>query len=72
MAAVTAVLIERETGGNMADVLERIANLIRQRFCFQRSARTLTRRDVARLVAAIAPFVLAAFIEAANPGWVIV
>jgi tight adherence protein B len=71
MAVVTAVLIERETGGNMADVLERIANLIRQRFRFQRSVRTLTSegRGTAWVVA-IAPFALAAVLEMMKPGWI--
>jgi tight adherence protein B len=71
MAVVTAVLIERETGGNMADVLERIAGLIRQRFRFQRSVRTMTSegRGTAWVVA-VAPFGLAAALESSRPGWI--
>lgn len=71
MAVVTAVLIERETGGNMADVLERIAGLIRQRFRFQRSVKTLTAegRGTAWVVA-LMPFGLAAMMETLKPGWV--
>lgn len=71
MAVVTAVLIERETGGNLADVLERIGALIRQRFRYQRSVRTLTAegRGTAWVVA-IMPFGLAAVMELAKPGWV--
>ncbi|MEH6824763.1 MAG: type II secretion system F family protein [Motiliproteus sp.] len=69
MAVVTAVLIQRDTGGNLAEVLERISGLIRQRFRFQRSVRTLTAegRGTAWVVS-IMPFGLAALTEAMNPG----
>lgn len=71
MAAVTAVLIQRETGGNLAEVLERIANLLRDRFRFQRSVRTLSAegRGTAWVVS-IMPFLLAAMAELMKPGWV--
>jgi tight adherence protein B len=71
MAAVTAVLIQRETGGNLAEVLERIANLLRERFRFQRSVRTLSAegRGTAWVVS-IMPFLLAALAELMNPGWI--
>jgi tight adherence protein B len=71
MAVVTAVLIQRETGGNLAEVLERIATLLRERFRFQRSVRTLSAegRGTAWVVA-IMPFILAAVTEAMNPGWI--
>ena len=71
MATVTAVLIQRDTGGNLAEVLERIASLLRERFRFQRSVRTLTAegRGTAWVVA-IMPFVLAAGTEMLKPGWV--
>ena len=71
MAVVTAVLIERETGGNLADVLDRIGNLIRQRFRFQRSVRTLTSEGRSTAwIASIAPFAVAAVLEIFKPGWV--
>jgi tight adherence protein B len=71
MAAVTAVLIQRETGGNLAEVLDRIANLLRDRFRFQRSVRTLSAegRGTAWVVS-IMPFLLAAIAELMKPGWV--
>jgi tight adherence protein B len=71
MAVVTAVLIQRDTGGNLAEVLERIATLLRERFRFQRSVRTLTAegRGTAWIVS-IMPFGLAAFMEITKPGWV--
>jgi tight adherence protein B len=42
MGFVTAVLLQRETGGNLAEVLERISTLIRGRYRFQRRVRTLS------------------------------
>ena len=71
MATVTAVLIQRDTGGNLAEVLERISTLLRERFRFQRSVRTLTAegRGTAWVVS-IMPFGLAAFMEIMKPGWV--
>ena len=71
MAVVTAVLIERETGGNLADVLDRIGNLIRQRFRFQRSVRTLTSEGRSTAwIASVAPFAVAMILELFKPGWV--
>ena len=42
MALVTAVLVQRETGGNLAETLERISSVVRGRFRFQRRVKTLT------------------------------
>lgn len=71
MAVVITVLIQRDTGGNLAEVLERISSLIRERFRFQRSVRTLSAegRGTAWVVS-IMPFALAALTETVKPGWV--
>ncbi|MGH8241733.1 MAG: type II secretion system F family protein [Steroidobacteraceae bacterium] len=42
MAVVTAVLIQKETGGNLAEIFERISGVIRSRFRFGRRVRTLS------------------------------
>lgn len=39
---VTAVLIQRESGGNLAEVLDNLARLIRERFKFRRQLRVYT------------------------------
>src|SRR5205085_5595393 len=39
---VTAVLIQRETGGNLAEILEKVANTIRERFRIMGDLKTLT------------------------------
>ncbi|HEX9803413.1 MAG TPA: type II secretion system F family protein, partial [Gammaproteobacteria bacterium] len=40
MMLVTSVLIHRDTGGNLTEVLERLSSLIRGRFRFQRKVKT--------------------------------
>ena len=42
MALVTSILVQKETGGNLAEVLEQIAKVVRGRFRFQRKVKTLT------------------------------
>jgi tight adherence protein B len=42
MAVVTAVLIQKETGGNLAEIFESISQVIRSRFRFGRRVRTLS------------------------------
>ena len=39
---VTAVLTQRETGGNLAEILDRLASLIRERFRLRRQVRALS------------------------------
>jgi tight adherence protein B len=41
-ALITAVLVQRETGGNLAENLARISGVIRGRFRFQRKVKTLS------------------------------
>ncbi|MFK8067839.1 MAG: type II secretion system F family protein [Gammaproteobacteria bacterium] len=68
MALVTAILIQRETGGNLAEVLGKIAGVIRDRFRFQRKVLSLSAE--ARLSAwilALIPFALAAIMMIASP-----
>ena len=39
---VTAILIQRESGGNLAEVLEKVAHVIRERFRLKRQIRVHT------------------------------
>ena len=39
---VTAVMIQRETGGNLAEILEKVAHTIRERFRIMGDLKTLT------------------------------
>ncbi len=59
-AMVTAVLVQRETGGNMAEILDRIASVLRQRMRFQRRLKTLTAEGrMSATILVLMPFVLA-------------
>ncbi len=40
MALVTSILVQKETGGNLAEILEKISEVIRGRFRFQRKVQT--------------------------------
>jgi tight adherence protein B len=42
MALVTSVLVQRETGGNLAEILSQISGVIRSRFRFQRRVKTMS------------------------------
>lgn len=70
MMLVTSILIHRETGGNLTEVLERLSRLIRGRFRFQRKVKTLSAegRMSAWILVAI-PFVLAVIIVLTSPNY---
>ncbi len=65
---VTAILIQREVGGNLAEVLETISDTIRERIRVQGEIRTLTAqvRLSGNIIAAV-PFLLFLLIYRINP-----
>jgi tight adherence protein B len=65
---VTAILIQRETGGNLSELLEKVAHTIRDRFRIQEDLKTLTlsSRWSAWLLCAL-PIGLALYMSAMNP-----
>ena len=70
MALVTAVLVQRESGGNLAEVLEKIAAVIRGRFRFQRKVRTLSAEGrISAWVLTLTPFVLFVMISVVSPDY---
>ena len=70
MAVVSSIMIQRETGGNLAEVMDRIANLVRQRFRFQRSVRTLTAEGrMTAWVVSLMPFLLGGAMYLLKPEW---
>ncbi|MFM8445461.1 MAG: type II secretion system F family protein [Methylococcus sp.] len=59
MALTTTVLLQRETGGNLAESLEKISGVIRGRFKFQRNIKTLTAEGrMTAWVLALLPFAI--------------
>lgn len=70
MALATAVLVQRETGGNLAEVLEKIAAVLRGRFRFQRRVRTLSAEGrITAWVLTMTPIFLFVAISVVNPGY---
>ncbi|MBF7728643.1 type II secretion system F family protein [Pseudomonas sp. N040] len=70
MMLVTSVLIHRDSGGNLTEVLERLSSLIRGRFRFQRTVRTLSAEGrMSGWILVAVPFVLAAMIMITSPAY---
>jgi tight adherence protein B len=70
MMLVTSVLIHRDTGGNLTEVLERLSSLIRGRFRFQRTVKTLSAEGrMSGWILVAVPFVLAVGILVTTPSY---
>jgi tight adherence protein B len=66
----TAVLIQRETGGNLAEILDNLAGVVRERLQFQLKLRSLlAQMKLTANVLALLPFVFAGLISIASPGY---
>ncbi|HEU4510869.1 MAG TPA: type II secretion system F family protein [Pyrinomonadaceae bacterium] len=67
---VTAVMIQRETGGNLSELLEKVAHTIRERFRIMEDLKTMTlsSRWSAWLLCAL-PIFLAIYVTVMNPGY---
>lgn len=65
---VISVLIQRETGGNLGELLETIGNLIRARLRLQGTVRVLSAEGrLSAGILVVLPFVLAAVLQFINP-----
>lgn len=70
-AFITAVLIQRETGGNLAENLGRISTVIRGRFRFQRRVKTLSAEGrLSGWILALTPLTLFAILWTIHPDYV--
>jgi len=68
---VVSLKIQTETGGNLAEIVENIASLIRERFKLRGRIRILSAEGrFAALVLTLMPFGVAAAIYASNPGYI--
>ena len=67
---ITAMHIQRETGGNLAEILEKVAQTIRDRFKLMEDFRTLTTssRGSAWILCAL-PFAIVLILTAINPDY---
>jgi tight adherence protein B len=70
MALVTAVLVQKETGGNLAETMERITTVIRGRFKLHRRVRTLSAEGrLSAWILAFVPLVLFAAMWVIAPNY---
>ena len=68
---VMSVIIQRETGGNLAEILENIAHLIRERFKLQGRIKVLSAEGKLSAIILVAiPFVVAFALSIINPGYI--
>ncbi|MCL6634259.1 MAG: type II secretion system F family protein [Peptococcaceae bacterium] len=68
---VTAVLIHRQVGGNLAEVLDNIAATIRERVRIKGEIKTLTAQGrISGLVIGLLPVILTAVLFLLNPGYI--
>ncbi len=66
----TAVLIQRETGGNLTEILEKISVLIRERFQLRNQVQALTAEGrLSGLILVLLPPVLVVLLMFVNPGY---
>ncbi|WNC73326.1 type II secretion system F family protein [Thalassotalea psychrophila] len=71
MAFASAVSIQKETGGNLAEKIETLSRVIRQRFKFQRRVKTLSAEGrLSAWVLVLTPFALFAFLYMSSPDYV--
>jgi tight adherence protein B len=65
---VTAILIQKESGGNLAEILEKVASIIRDRFRLKRQIRVFTAQGrMTGWILAILPVVLGVGLYFVNP-----
>jgi tight adherence protein B len=68
---VTAILIQREVGGNLAEVLDNLGEVIRQRFTVHRQLRVHTAQGrMSGYVLAVLPIAVGSIIYMANPEYI--
>jgi tight adherence protein B len=68
---VISVIIQRETGGNLAEILENIGYLIRERFKLRGQIKALAAEGkLSALILSVLPFIVALIITVIAPGYV--
>jgi tight adherence protein B len=70
MALVTSVLVQKETGGNLAEILAQISTVVRGRFRLERKIRTLSAEGrLSAWILALVPIVLFGVISITTPDY---
>jgi tight adherence protein B len=69
--AVLAVNIQREVGGNLAEILDNVSDTLRERAMMRRQIRVLTAEGrLSAWVLAVLPFAIAIYMFAVNPDYI--
>lgn len=67
---ITAMLVQKETGGNLVEILERTAGVLRDRLRIQGEVRVRTAQGrLTGVILCLLPFVLYVLINLSNPGY---
>jgi tight adherence protein B len=67
---VVSVIVQRETGGNLAEIIESLAHLIRERFKLHQKVRALTAESrLSGVVVTALPFLFAVIVSVIRPGY---
>ena len=70
---VTAVVLQRESGGNLAVILESLGKMIRKKFEFQDKVKTLSAEArISAWVLVLLPFFVAGIMYIFNPGYILI
>ena len=65
---VTAIMIQRETGGNLAEIIDKISHVIRERFRIQGQVKVFTAQArLTGLILTVLPIAMALIINILNP-----
>jgi tight adherence protein B len=68
---VISVILQRETGGNLADIIESIGHIIRERFKLQGKIRILTAESkFSALILIFLPFIAVIGMQFMNPDYI--
>lgn len=71
LAFSSAVLLQKETGGNLSENLEKVSRVLRSRFKLQRKIKTLSAESrLSAWILVLSPFILFVFLSFINPTYV--
>ncbi len=72
LVLVTSVLVQRDVGGNLTEILEKISSVIRSRFRFQRRVRTLSAEGrMSAWILALIPFAVFVMLQISAPDYLV-
>ncbi|MFY2509560.1 type II secretion system F family protein [Vibrio pectenicida] len=71
LAFSSAVILQKETGGNLSENLEKVSQVLRSRFKLQRKIKTLSAESrLSAWILVLSPFILFVFLSFINPAYV--